>query len=207
VNRRWLLACAVAETIGMGASAGAARVAQSMSPGPGVAVVVAGGIIEGTALGVAQGAVLRERLGPRHRTWVLVTVLVAGLGWALGSAPAAVSGDESGTAPPLGLVVLGAAGLGLVMGALLGAAQAAVLRDRVRHPWRWVTANALGWTVAMAVIFTGATTAGADWAWPVVVGYGALTGGLAGAALGLVTGAWLPALDGRSLRHRLVSIT
>jgi hypothetical protein len=69
------------------------------------------------------------------------------------------------------------------MGAILGAAQALVLRGRVRHPWRWVTANALGWVVAMAVIFTGSTTAGASWSSrPVLLGYGALTGAAAGVA-------------------------
>jgi hypothetical protein len=81
------------------------------------------------------------------------------------------------------------------MGAVLGAGQALVLRGRCRHPWRWVTANALGWAVAMAVIFTGATTAGADWSWPVLLGYGALTGAVAGTGLGVVTGAWLGALE------------
>jgi hypothetical protein len=90
------------------------------------------------------------------------------------------------------------------MGAVLGAAQATVLRDVVHHPWRWVAANAVGWAVAMAVIFAGATSAGPSWSWPVLVMYGALTGALAGTGLGLVTSLWLDALDGPPLRHRMV---
>jgi hypothetical protein len=149
--------------------------------------------------------VLAARLGPgRRRGWLVVTVLVAGIGWAAGSAPATVRDAPGGAAPALSLVVLGAAALGLVMGAVLGLAQGAVLRGRVRHPWRWVTASALGWSLAMAVIFVGATTAGPSWSWPALVAYGAVTGALDGAAMGAVTGVWLDALDGPPLRHRLV---
>jgi hypothetical protein len=206
MNLRWLAACAGAEAIGMAASAGAAHTSDGLPAALGFAVLVAGGLVEGTALGVAQSTVLATRLGPaRRRAWVVVTVLVAGVGWAAGAAPATLTENGSdGPAPALGLIILGAAALGLVMGALLGIGQGAVLRRRVRHPWRWVPANALAWAVAMAVIFAGATTAGASWPWPAVVGYGALTGGLAGAGLGAVTGLWLDVLDGPPLRHRLV---
>lgn len=202
MTRRWVLACTIAETCGMAASAGAARAAAPVGAVAGLLLVLAGGLVEGTALGLFQSSVLRERLGGRRGGWVLATVLVAGLGWALGSAPAALSGDDQGAAPPLGVVLLGAAAMGLVMGAVLGAAQAAVLRHHVRHPWRWSVANACGWAVAMPLVFLGATTAGAGWAWPVLVGYGALTGAVAGAALGVVTAAWLPSLDGIPVRHQ-----
>ena len=194
---RWVLACAVAETIGMATSAGAARAAVSVSAGAGLLLVVAGGLVEGSALGMLQATVLRARLGGSRAGWTLATVLVAGLGWAAASAPATLSSDDSGTAPPLGLVLAGAAALGAVMGAVLGSAQAVALRRHARHPWRWVTASTAGWTVAMPIIFLGATTAGAGWAWAVVVAYGALTGALAGTALGTVTGRWLPTLGFR----------
>ena len=205
MNLRWVVACAAAEAVGMTAAAGAARGADGLAPLAGFLVVVAGGLVEGTALGLAQSTVLSTRLGRTgRRAWVAVTVLVAGLGWAAGSAPATLAADAGGPAPSLGIVMLGGAALGLAMGALLGGAQATVLRHRVRHPWRWVTANALAWPIAMAVIFAGATTAGPAWSWPVVAGYGALTGAIAGAGLGLVSGSWLAALDGPPLRHRLV---
>ena len=72
-----------------------------------------------------------------------------------------------------------------------------MLRERVRHPWRWVLANALGWALAMAVIFTGATTR-APLALVEPVGYGALTGAVAGAAWASHR-LWLEALDGPPL--------
>ncbi len=201
MTRQWLLACVLAETFGMAVSAGAARGAGAVGAMVGFLIVLAGGLAEGTALGLLQASALRP-LGIRRLAWVVATVLVAGLGWAAASAPAALSGDDSGSTPPLGLVLLGAAALGLAMGSVLGAAQAIVLRHHVQHPWRWCAANACGWAVAMPVVFLGATTAASTWPWPVVVGYGALTGALAGAALGAVTGAWLPSLNGVPVRHQ-----
>ena len=36
-------------------------------------------------------------------------------------------------------------------------------RRHVRHPWRWIGANAAAWTPAMALIFIGAGLPGAGW--------------------------------------------
>jgi len=208
-TRSWVTACTLAETVGMTASAAAARGATSLADSGvaraallGFVLVVAGGLVEGTALGVLQSRALADRLGPRGRSgWVAVTLLLAGVGWAAGSAPATLAGDDGGGAePPLVAILLGAAGIGLVMGALLGAAQAWVLARRAAypaaHPGRWVVGSALGWTAAMTVIFGGATTAGAGWAWPAVTAYGTGTGALAGLALGAVTAPFLARLDG-----------
>jgi hypothetical protein len=131
--------------------------------------------------------------------WVLVTVAVAGLGWAAVSAPAALGGaDDAGAgAPPLPLLLAGAAALGIGMGAVLGGAQALVLRGRVPRPGRWVAANAVAWAPAMSVIFLGATTPDSDWSVASVLGLGALTGAVAGTVLGLVTGRFLPSVTGR----------
>src|SRR4051794_1481811 len=189
----------------MAASAAAARAADGRPSGPGLAILLIGGLVEGAALGLLQARALAPLLDRgRRRSWAVVTLLVAGLGWAAGSAPAVLAGDGSGGAPPLPLVLVGAAALGLVMGAGLGAAQATVLRHVVRHRWRWVTANAAGWAVAMTLVFAGATTTGPSWPWTTLVLYGALTGALAGTCLGLVTGLWLDVLDGPPLRHRMV---
>ena len=207
----WVMACAVAETIGMTASAAAARLGQQVSDGGGgrwstLGVVVGGGLIEGVALGSLQAGVLGRRWSSlNRRRFLLVTVAVAGIGWAAASAPGVLAGDDgAGAGPPLLLVVLGAVGLGLVMGAVLGAAQARALAGVVRHPRRWMAANAAAWPLAMAVIFTGATTAGAGWPVLVVAGYGALTGAVGGVVLGLVSGCWLGSLDGQSVANRVV---
>lgn len=202
---RWVSACALAEAVGIGAAAGAARWTQALADRPGalgtawfaLVVVVAGGLVEGTALGVVQARLLGEWLPRlRRRRYLLVTVLVAGVGWAAVSAPATLAPTDGGAPPPLSLVLLGAAGLGLAMGAVLGAAQAAVLRGAVPHAWRWVAANAVAWPPAMVLIFLGATSVGADWwlGWVLLLAVG--TGAAAGAALGLVTGWHLDTLDG-----------
>ena len=212
MNRGWVVACAAAETIGMTAAAGAARSATALTDHGiphatawGLLVIVLGGLVEGTALGWLQAQALGTMLGRRgRRQWAVATVLVAGLGWAAASLPAVLAGDEAGGQPPFLAVLLGAAALGGVMGALLGAAQASALRHRVRHPWRWIAGSTAGWTVAMPVIFLGATTVPAGWPWWLVVLAGAVTGVVAGLALGVVSGSFLDALDGPAWHHRVV---
>jgi hypothetical protein len=200
---RWTALCAAAETLGMTAAAGAAKASQAIvgeqSTGPETAaalsLVVAGGLVEGVALGTAQASGLARVLpGLDRRRWVLVTVVVAGVGWAAASAPAALRAGDDGTEPRLALVLAGAAALGAGMGAALGAAQALVLRGQVPRPGRWVGANAVAWAPAMAVIFLGATTPSSDWSVTSVLGLGAVTGAAAGTVLGLVTGRFLPSL-------------
>jgi hypothetical protein len=196
----------------MTAAAGAARGATAFTDHAvahattwGLLLVVLGGLVEGSALGVLQARALTDVLGPtgRHR-WTAVTILVAGLGWATASAPAALSGDDGGATPSLLLVLPSAALLGAVMGVALGATQAWALRHQVRHPWRWVAGSAAGWTAAMPVIFLGATGVGASWPWWIVVPIGTLTGLAAGLALGAVSGPFLDTLDGPAWHHRLV---
>ena len=170
-----------------------------------LAIVVAGGLIEGLSLGGFQAAGLVRRLPglSRHR-WIVVTTLVAGLGWAAASAPAAMSGPGDGSGPPVVLVLAGAACLGVAMGAVLGAAQASALRPVVRHPRRWIGAGATAWAPAMMIIFFGATVPGQDWSVAAVVLIGTATGLVAGATLGLVTWWFLPTLDGAPLHNRIV---
>ncbi|GAA3510250.1 hypothetical protein [Georgenia daeguensis] len=211
---RWVGLCAAAEAVGMTAAAAAARVATSVADGrAGVAgawgVVVLGGLVEGTAIGLAQAAALRPSVRRlRAGRFVLVTVAVAGLGWAAASAPAVLAQDDGGAAPSVAVVVGGAAALGLAMGAVLGAAQAWVIRGAaargaapraaVAHPWRWIGVSALAWAPAMVVIFAGAQSAPAHWSAGAVALLGTATGALAGAALGAVCGALVPVLDDRS---------
>ncbi|MGH8866602.1 MAG: hypothetical protein ACRDYU_01245 [Actinomycetes bacterium] len=159
-----------------------------------VSLAVAGGLVEGAALGTAQAKGLAPWL-PRlsRRRWVGVTVAVAGLGWAAASAPAALSGGGGGGSEPAWPLVLGgAAALGAVMGTALGAAQSWVLRGHVAHPARWVVANAAAWAPAMVVIFVGAGLPSAAWPLAALAGTGTVTGLAAGGVLGVVTGRFLP---------------
>lgn len=203
--RRWVVACAAAETVGMTAAAGAALLADGLSGPPALGVVVAGGLVEGTALGLAQAFVL-ARIAPAlsRVRYLATTVVVAGLGWAAASAPSVAGDGGDAEQPPVLLVVLGAVALGLVLGVVLGAAQALTLRGAVRHPGRWVVANAAAWPLAMALIFLGATLPDAGWSAGSVLVTGALTGAIAGTTLGLVSGLFLPTLSGVSASSRVV---
>ncbi|SDO18102.1 hypothetical protein SAMN04515671_0058 [Nakamurella panacisegetis] len=210
--RQWTSACALAETIGMTAASGAAKAVQALSDRPGVlggtavalGLIVTGGLVEGVALGTAQGVVL-SRIWPAlaRGRYLIVTVVLAGVGWAAASAPSVLAGDDSGTEPSLALMLAGGAGIGLVMGPVLGAAQAWALRSVVRRPWRWVAANTVAWPPVMAVIFFGASRPADSWSAPAVLGVGAVTGIAAGALLGILTGPWLPSLDAPAVRHRV----
>jgi hypothetical protein len=210
---RWTAFCAIAEAIGMTAAATAAKVSQALVGEPGngheaavvPSLVVCGGLVEGVALGGLQAAGLGRLIpGLNRRRWLLATTAVAGLGWAAASAPAALSGADDGSVPPLVLVLGGALAMGAVMGAVLGAVQAKGLSGHVRHPWRWVGANAAAWAPAMAVIFLGATAPGADWSGPTVAALGTVTGLAAGTVLGLVTGWFLPTLNGPPAHNSIV---
>ncbi|HWJ10065.1 MAG TPA: hypothetical protein VNS46_11850 [Nocardioides sp.] len=191
----WVRACTLAEAIGITAAAAAARTAtwltddRDVAPGWALAVVVAGGLVEGTALGLLQARSLRDLLGRRAaRRWAAATVAVAGLAWAAGSAPATLSSGGGSDAPPLALVLLGGAALGAVTGGLLGGAQALAARRERTVSLRWVLASAVGWTAAMPVIYLGAGLPDADWPVLAVVPLGTVTGLAAGAVLGALTG-------------------
>ena len=171
---RWVAATTAAETIGMTAAATASviagRVVADASSPAGIAaslaIIVAGGLIEGAALGLLPARVLHRWRAPfRSRWWFVATLLVAGLG--------------------------------LVMGALLGAAQAPAFRAAVGRPGRWVAVSTIAWTPTMVVMFGGATLPDASWSPAAIILTGVVTGVAAGAVLGLVTGVLMPMLDGR----------
>ena len=99
----WIGLCAAAEAVGMAAAAVAAKAgsAPGVHAAAALALVVGGGLVEGIALGVAQATGLRGLLPKSaRRAWVLVTVVVAGLGWAGASAPAVLAPD-GGPEPPV----------------------------------------------------------------------------------------------------------
>jgi len=202
----WVARCALAETVGMTAAAAAARTGDRLVGTPTttrdsatlISLAVAGGVVEALALGAATAGPLR-RLAPTlpRRRWIAVTTAVAGLSWAAGMVPAALpvqDGASSAGSPALGLILAGALAIGLGTGALLGAAQAFVLRTHVRHPWRWCAASTAAWPLPMAVIFAGASTPDPTWpTWQVLL-LAAATGTVAGTLLGLVLGRLAPTL-------------
>lgn len=211
---RWTVACGLAETVGMVAAASAFALSLAWLGEPttvpvavlSVLIAMAGGAVEGAAVGAVQWALLRPWLTRLTASaWIGVTVAAAVGGWLLGMLPSvtlalATADDPSAgetTGPPLWVMPLVGVGSGLVLGGLFGLAQAAVLRRHVRHPGRWVWANAVGWAGAMAVMFTGAGIPSEPWPWAQLLPLAAATGVLAGLVIGGATGAFLPHLHAR----------
>lgn len=209
---RWVAACTAAEFVGMAAAATTAvltarLVGEPTTIGAAAVVIVGavlGGAIEGFAVGELQLRVLRTWLPAlSRRRYVGGTVALAIAFWFLGMLPSTVmSMSTAGSTavveevdPPILLVGLVAAAGGALGGAAFGAVQGWALRGHVRHPWRWIRPNVVGWALAVAVITVGASSAPADASPALTIALGLGIGLLAGACVGVVTGQALPALD------------
>lgn len=197
LRRTWVAACVTAEAVGMTAAALAWTTADRIADaGVALSVVVAGGLVEGFALGGLQGRVLARMFDPPlARRWTVTTTAVAGLGWAAGAAPSVLATPEgSAESPSLVLVLPGAAALGALMGLALGAAQSLLLvRARAAYPWRWTAVSAMAWAPTMVLVFVGGGVPSSDWPVLAVVVTATVTGAGAGAVLGVLTRPWLPA--------------
>lgn len=201
--RQWVLANSIGELVGLGLSAmvGAGIVALlswgfgTVSPILIAVIVVAAGVIEGMIVGVAQWLVLQHLLPhlPLAR-WVKATAAGAFIAWALGMMPSTLM--DMGSAPgsgemitiPAGVEYLLAAGMGAVLGPILGGVQWWLLREYVQQAWWWIPAHALAWAGGMAAIF-----------W--VIGLLPMDGGMAWIALafalaGVVAGGVVGAIHG-----------
>ncbi len=88
----------------------------------------------------------------------------------------------------ISLQVLGGVGVGLVFGAVLGAAQAFVLLRHVQNSGRWILPNAIGWGVALGWIFLAASSTPTGGSLGLILIIGAEAGLLSGLSIGLVTG-------------------
>lgn len=203
---RWVGANALAELAGLGATlaldfviisriAAARTVAASLAA---IVLMTATGAVEGLVVGLLQWSVLRRPFADiTRRAWVLATVTGAVVAWFLGSLPSTLMdmGAPQGAAPvaepPLAIVLLLAAGMGFVLGAVLAYPQWRVLRQASAGAWVWVPANCLAWAGGMALIFAAID----------VAQRGSSTGqalAIAGAGL-LLTGALVGSVHGLAL--------
>jgi hypothetical protein len=195
----WVITCAVAELIGIGAAAAWWITMDLIAPDPvslaGKATIVVSkslsGLFEGAALGVLQAVVLRRiypRLSLPH--WVALTVSLAIFGWAVGSAiPMFLTfGDAEPIEPPVSMILGFASAFGLLVGALFGAVQAFALWRAAHHSHWWIAVNAAGWAVALPVIYVGASLPDESTTTAQVVAVGLVSGILAGTLLGAITG-------------------
>ena len=165
---QWIAANAISETIGLGGTlligilllANAEQTIGTILAA--VLAVAAGTLIEGSFVGTAQWLVLRRPLREiRWRTWVVATALGACVAWTIGMIPSTFmfNGSNSETGGPGAMsdlmIYALAAGMGLVLGSILGLPQWLALRRHLLKAAWWVPANALAWMLGMVVIFIG----------------------------------------------------
>ena len=205
--RRWVLANTAGEVLGLGGTGllGWLLVGRGGEPTAvaGVllafAVAVLSGVVEATVVGLLQHRAVQPWLPTlSRRSWWWATLWGALAAYVLGWLPSTVvglmsaeDGGQPAAEPPQWVVLLGAAGLGVVAGAVLAFAQALVLRHHVERAWRWLPANMLAWLVGMPVVFLGidlamrtGTTGGA-------VAVLLATLALTGAVVGVTNGSFL----------------
>ena len=204
---RWTLANAFSEMIGLGLTFAITGLYFSRA-GEGTTVVailtsfvvaVASGAVEATFVGLAQWWAMQPRFPSIGRLeWWRGTFIGALVAYVLGYLPSTIMsmGEASGasgpaTEPAQRVVLLLAAGMGAVGGAVLSFAQWLVLRKKAHPAGIWIPANMLAWTFGMPVIFWGIDMAfkmSAVWQSVLVM---AVTLFVAGAVVGGIHGLFL----------------
>ena len=157
-SERWFWPAWGAAFLGM--PIGGAAATLLVGPIESVGAAFIAGAVAGAVIGAAQWLGLRLRL-PLSALWVPATAGGMALGMVLGQV---ILGDET-TMQPLLLRAL-------VVGAAIGAAQAALLRGVLPMPAIWAVVVTLGWPLAWAV----SVAIGLDltWNWAVFGASGAL---------------------------------
>ena len=195
---RWIAANSLAELLGLGVTFALDILLFTRLPEPTRLVPALGLILLTTAtvVGLLQWSVLRAPFPQvTRRAWLLATLAGALVAWFLGSLPSTLiglGGDPSGATaqePETWLMMLLAAGMGLVLGLILALPQWRVLRRHAGRAWAWLPANAVAWALGMPVIFAAVdlayrsgTVAGAA---GIMAAALALTGAIVGAVHGV----------------------
>ena len=210
---RWVAANAVGELLGLGATFAVGTLVMSrLENQPGVAIVlfsflvaVASGAIEATLVGLAQWWAMHPWFPTiTRRAWWRATLVGALVAYILGYLPStlmSLGGQASqapATEPPQWIMLLFAAGLGAVAGAVLSFAQWLAMRKKVKRAGWWIPANMLAWLVGMPIIFWGIDAAqkGQSPLQAVLLLTGVLF--LVGAVVGAIHGAFLVRLAGQT---------
>jgi hypothetical protein len=210
---RWVAANAFGEMIGLGSTFAVGVVAMSrLGDQPGVGTVlmsfliaVASGAIEATLVGLAQWWAMHPWFPTiTRRAWWLATLVGALIAYVLGYLPSTLMslGEQASEGPmaepPQWIVLLLAAGLGAVGGAVLSFAQWLAMRKKVERAGWWMPANMLAWLASMPIIFWGIDAAqkGQPLLQAVLLLAGVLF--LTGAVVGAIHGAFLVRLAGQT---------
>jgi hypothetical protein len=168
---RWTLANALSEMVGLGLTFLITGLVFSRLDGLGgmtsifltFAFAVTSGAIEATFVGLAQWWAMRPWFpGIERFAWWRGTLIGALVAYVLGYLPSTIMSLGEATAssapiaePPQWTILLLAAGMGAVGGAVLSFAQWLVMRGKVKRAGLWIPANMLAWTFGMPVIFWG----------------------------------------------------
>ncbi|HSK65562.1 MAG TPA: hypothetical protein VK888_01430 [Anaerolineales bacterium] len=168
---RWTLANALSEMLGLGLTfAITGLFITTVGEGSTIGsillsfmVAVLSGAVEATVVGLAQWWAMRPRFPSIGRLeWWRGTFIGALVAYVLGYLPSTIMslGEAAASSGPVEepaqwVVLLLAAGMGAVGGAVLSFAQWLVLRRKVRRAGLWIPANMLAWTFGMPVIFWG----------------------------------------------------
>jgi len=212
--QRWTLANALAELFGLGLTFVITGLVFSKLDSQQTIVsiilsfvfAVLSGTVEATVVGLAQWWAMRPWFPTISRlAWWRGTLIGALVAYVLGYLPSTVMSMGEATSqsapveePAQWIILLLAAGMGAVGGAVLSFAQWLELRRNVDGAGIWMPANMLAWAFGMPVIFWGIDLAfkmAAIWQ-SVLVMAGSLF--VAGAVVGAVHGAFLVRLAEKS---------
>jgi hypothetical protein len=205
---RWVMANGLGEMFGLGLTLIlGAWVISSLGDQGSITVIllsflvaVASGAIEATVVGLAQWWAMHPWFSMIRRwTWWLATLVGALTAYVLGYLPSTLmslgeASAQSTTAaaePAQWLVLLLAAGLGAIGGAVLSFAQWLALRKNILRASLWIPANMLACMAGMPLIFLGIDGAQKSGSLPVMILYLAGTLLLTGMLVGAIEGAFL----------------
>lgn len=168
---RWTLANALSEMVGLGLTFAITGLFLSrmgeQSTIPSIllsfTVAVLSGAVEATVVGLAQWWAMSPWFPLLRRfAWWRATFIGALIAYVLGYLPSTLMsmGEATTSSAPVvepaqWIVLLLAAGMGAVGGAVLSFAQWLVLREKVRGAGIWIPANMIAWLLGMPVIFWG----------------------------------------------------
>jgi hypothetical protein len=209
---RWVGANALGELVGLGLTFAVAVLFFTLSGEQhnvvmilaAFGVAVASGAIEASVVGLAQWWAMSPCFsGVARRAWWQATLVGALLAYVLGYLPSTLMSlgeqatGEAASEPAQWVILLLAAGMGAVGGAVLSFAQWRVLRRSVPGAGVWIPANMLAWLFGMPLIFWGIDAAQKGqpaWQSLLIMALALLA---AGAVVGAVHGAFLVGLAGK----------
>lgn len=147
LRHRWTIVVTAMEALGFLAPALAGLFAHrvGLSPLAGGALVVAGGFVEGLALGTGQAVVFP--LPVRRLRYAMLTSLGAGLVWTVAMTAMGLADTSPAVAA---LVMVPAGALGLLA---IGTAQWLELRHHISGARRWIGWTALAWALGLPLSF------------------------------------------------------